>query len=162
MAEVESGKVRFVQKSIFDVARFATGSEEKKKKKKNGSMSTATAGDSCDEDGRYDTVLETMSLCSTEQPDALLASLGRLVKPESGRILLLEHGRSKYGILNRKLDKSAEAHAEKFGCWWNRDVGAVVKRSGLEVLEMRRHHLGTTWWIVLKRPAGWEATVDEE
>ena len=158
MAEVESGKVRFLQKSIFDAARSAMSRKEEKKKK--GSTSAAATDDDLDGDGSYDSVVETMSLCSTRTPDALLQSLGALVKPESGRILLLEHGRSKFGFLNGWLDGSAEPHAEKFGCWWNRDVGALVERSGLEVLEMRRHHLGTTWWVVLRRPVGWEPRMD--
>ena len=153
LAEVESGKVRFLHRSIFDLARTAAGHH-------SSSSSSSSAGDGLEEydgEGKYDTVVQTMSLCSTDEPEALLGRLGRLVKAESGRILLLEHGRSKYGILNGWLDGSAEKHAEKFGCWWNRDVGGLVERSGLEVVEMRRHHLGTTWWVVLKRPEGWKA-----
>ena len=163
LAEVESGKVKFLQKSIFDLARSAMGSSKKEPDmNEKASIYTAATDNIGEGEGNFDTVVETMSLCSTQTPDALLQSLGAVVKPESGRILLLEHGRSKYGFLNGQLDKSAEPHAEKFGCWWNRDVGALVERSGLEVLEMRRHHLGTTWWVVLRRPIGWEPKLGEE
>ena len=48
------------------------------------------------------------------------------------------------------LDRTAGRHAERHGCWWNRDIGAVVRQSGLEVVEIKRWHLGTTWWVELR------------
>ncbi|MCJ1231195.1 hypothetical protein MMC12_007872, partial [Toensbergia leucococca] len=75
-----------------------------------------------------------MGLCSTPHPSHLLAHLGTLASPTNGRILLLEHGRSHYEWLNRILDASAPAHADRHGCWWNRDVGRIVEESGLEVV----------------------------
>jgi methyltransferase OMS1 len=91
-----------------------------------------------------------MGLCSTPDPAALLCQLGRFVKPDTGRIILLEHGRSHYQWMNNILDQHAPAHADRHGCWWNRDIGEIVERSGLEVVKMRRFHLGTTWWVELK------------
>jgi methyltransferase OMS1 len=101
-------------------------------------------------DDGFDTIVQTMGLCSTADPEGLLRNLGKLVK-DDGRILLLEHGKSHYDWLNRLLDQTASQHATKHGCWWNRDIGDIVKRSGLEVVELRRHTLGTTWWVELKR-----------
>ena len=100
----------------------------------------------------FDTVLQTMGLCSTPEPSELLTRLGSLVNPETGQILLLEHGRSYYDWLNRTLDKTAPAHADKYGCWWNRDIGKIVEDSGLEVIKIKRYHLGTTWWVELRPP----------
>jgi methyltransferase OMS1 len=104
--------------------------------------------------GKYDTVIQTMGLCSVGDPVRLLRSLGTVVKEEDGRILLLEHGRGRWKWLNDALDRFAERHAEKFGCWWNRDMEEIVKESGLEVVDMRSiwWHGGTTWWIELKKP----------
>ncbi|KAF2135924.1 uncharacterized protein K452DRAFT_354166 [Aplosporella prunicola CBS 121167] len=101
---------------------------------------------------RFDTVVQTMGLCSTHEPELLLRRLGDAVK-DDGRIFLLEHGRGWYGWLNGWLDRSAPGHADAHGCWWNKDVGAIVERSGLEVVEISRpwYHLGTTWWVELKR-----------
>jgi methyltransferase OMS1 len=65
---------------------------------------------------KYDTVIQTMGLCSVGDPVGLLRNLGRCVKEEEGRILLLEHGRGRWECLNRFLDKSAEGHATRFGC----------------------------------------------
>ncbi|KAF2418497.1 S-adenosyl-L-methionine-dependent methyltransferase [Tothia fuscella] len=101
-------------------------------------------------DDRFDTIVQSMGLCSTKDPEGLLRNLGKLVK-DDGRILLLEHGKSHYDWLNRLLDQSALQHANRHGCWWNRDIGDIVQRSGLEIVKLKRHDLGTTWWVELKK-----------
>jgi len=106
-------------------------------------------------DEQFDTVVQTLGFCSTDDPDALMSSLSRLVKP-GGKILLLEHGQGYWEWLNRLLDNTAVKHAKKHGCWWNRDIGAIVQKSGLEIVELKRPwlplQLGTTWYIVLRKP----------
>ena len=97
----------------------------------------------------YDTIVQTMGLCSTPQPSALLKHLGMLANQEHGQILLLEHGRSHYAWLNAILDNLAPHHADRYGCWWNRDIGRIVEESGLAVREVKRYNLGTTWCVVL-------------
>ncbi|SLM34879.1 S-adenosyl-L-methionine-dependent methyltransferase-like [Lasallia pustulata] len=104
----------------------------------------------CPTSGGFDTIVQTMGLCSTPHPSELLTHLGVLANPSHGQILLLEHGRSYYDWLNRLLDKTAPAHADRHGCWWNRDIGKIVEESGLEVVKIKRYHLGTTWWVELK------------
>lgn len=105
---------------------------------------------------KYDTVVQTMGLCSADDPVALLKNLGNCVKEEDGRILLLEHGRGNWKWLNDVLDKFAEGHANEFGCWWNRDLEKIVKESGLDIVDMHTvwWHGGTTWWIELRKPKG--------
>lgn len=98
----------------------------------------------------YDTIVQTMGLCSMPDPVATLRHLGSITEPNRGRILLLEHGHSHYAWLNRILDNLAPAHADRHGCWWNRDIGAIVRESGLEVVEEKRWHFGTTWRYVLR------------
>lgn len=98
----------------------------------------------------FDTIVQTMGLCSTPEPVKLLKHMGSLANPDHGQILLLEHGRSHYGWLNGILDALAKAHANKHGCWWNRDIGKLVDESGLEVVKVKRYHLGTTWWVELR------------
>lgn len=98
---------------------------------------------------KYDTIVQTMGICSTSDPVRLLKNLGDSVE-EDGRILLLEHGRSTWNWLNRILDGLAPRHALEFGCIWNKDIGEIVEDSGLEIVEMKRKHFGTTWWIELR------------
>lgn len=108
----------------------------------------------CPTSGGFDTIVQTMGLCSTPHPSELLTHLGSLANPSHGQILLLEHGRSHYAWLNRLLDRSAPAHADRHGCWWNRDIGKIVEESGLDVVKIKRYHLGTTWWVELKPQEG--------
>ncbi|KAK4619509.1 hypothetical protein CLAFUW4_11458 [Fulvia fulva] len=105
---------------------------------------------------KYDTIIQTMGLCSTDKPVEIVANMMEhldTANPEA-RILLLEHGRSYRDWLNNILDNSAEKHAEIHGCWFNRDIGALVEEAagqvGLEVTRERRHHLGTTWVFELR------------
>ncbi|KAL9623672.1 MAG: hypothetical protein Q9160_002128 [Pyrenula sp. 1 TL-2023] len=105
--------------------------------------------------GGYDTILQTMGLCSTPDPVRLLKCLAASCrKPtldhEGGKILLLEHGRGYYDWLNGYLDESAPHHADRYGCWWNRDLGQILDQSGLKVVKVKRYHLGTTWAIELR------------
>lgn len=67
-----------------------------------------------------------------------------------GRILLLEHGRSKYDWINRLMDSMAKGHADRYGCWFNKDIEQVVRDSGLVVEKMRRYQFGTMYEIVLR------------
>ncbi|KAI9738982.1 MAG: hypothetical protein M1818_005296 [Claussenomyces sp. TS43310] len=99
---------------------------------------------------KYDTIVQTMGLCSTPDPVGLLKNLGRSLEDEDSRILLLEHGRGTWNFINTMLDNLAPQHAAHFGCWWNKDIGKIVEQSGLEVVTIKRKHLGTTWWIELR------------
>lgn len=98
---------------------------------------------------KYDTIVQTMGLCSTGDPVGLLRNLGQSIEPD-GRILLLEHGKGTWAWVNSILDGLAPRHAREFGCWWNRDIGEIVRESGLEVVKIERKHFGTTWWVELR------------
>ncbi|GIZ37422.1 hypothetical protein CKM354_000086800 [Cercospora kikuchii] len=125
--------------------RFATGSAL-------GEMPLAPT----DQPKKYDTIIQTMGLCSTDKPKELLENLVKHLDTSNpdARILLLEHGRSYREWMNKILDNSAQKHAELHGCWYNRDIGAIVEQAaentGLEVSRQRRKHLGTTWLFELK------------
>ena len=109
------------------------------------------------EDG-YDTIIQTMGVCSTPVPVDTLRHLGGMLNPRTGRLLLIEHGRGYYDWINFILDRSARGHGEKYGCYHNRDIGEIVKQSGLVVQKMERPHwwnLGTVW-VVEARPSGWK------
>jgi methyltransferase OMS1 len=107
----------------------------------------------------YDTVIQTMGLCSTPEPVKLLQNIEACTS-ENGKILLLEHGKSHYNWLNDLLDKTAPAHADEHGCWWNKDIGQIVEESGLEVVDLKRYNFGTTWWLELKPRKGMRKRLD--
>ncbi|KAK8922029.1 Methyltransferase OMS1, mitochondrial [Metarhizium anisopliae] len=118
----------------------------------------ATPLSSSASDATYDTIIQTFGLCSVSDPVAVLCNLASAVKPDTGRIILLEHGKGWYGLVNGLLDKNAEKHFEKYGCWWNRDIEALVdeavqKTPGLEIVTLDRPNImqmGTLVWVELR------------
>ncbi|KAI6784532.1 Methyltransferase OMS1 [Emericellopsis cladophorae] len=107
---------------------------------------------------KYDTVVQTFGLCSVSDPVAVLTNLASAVKPNTGKIILLEHGKGWFGILNGLLDKDADKHFAKYGCWWNRDIQGLVeeaaqKTPGLEIVKIERPkwlQFGTLVWVELR------------
>eukprot|EP00980_Cylindrotheca_fusiformis_P025349 scaffold13478_cov132-Cylindrotheca_fusiformis.AAC.42 len=100
----------------------------------------------------FDTVVDTFGLCSYDDPVAVLKEISRVCKPE-GKILLLEHGRSKsWDFISKYLDKNAERHAKNWGCVWNRDLDSLLEQAGLELEKVSTWHFGTTYYVV-GRPA---------
>jgi len=75
---------------------------------------TADAANLTFEDNSFDTIVDSFGLCSFDDPVKVLIELQRVCKPD-GKILLLEHGRSKtYLGLSGYLDKHAERHAKNW------------------------------------------------
>jgi len=105
---------------------------------------------------KYDTVYQTQGLCSCADPVAELRKLQSLVKP-SGKIILIEHGMGYYKFINNFLDSIWEDHAKKWGCITNRNIGAIIRESGLVVESRSRFHFGTTWIVVGHPPTEREA-----
>ncbi|KAI6381016.1 hypothetical protein MCOR25_001318 [Pyricularia grisea] len=111
-----------------------------------------------EEPTRYDVIVQTFGLCSVSSPKRLLANMADVLKPETGRMLLLEHGRGNWGFVNNVLDKLAPSHFQRFGCWWNRDIERIVRDAasevpGLEVVSIKRPGVlqaGTTLLIELR------------
>ena len=98
----------------------------------------------------FDTVVDTFGLCSYNDPVAVLGEMARVCKP-GGKILLLEHGRSKsWDFLSKYLDKHAERHAKNWGCVWNRDLDSILEKSGLQLETMHTWHFGTTYYVVCR------------
>jgi hypothetical protein len=101
---------------------------------------------------RFDTVVDTFGLCSFEDPVAALVAMQKVCKPGTGKVLLLEHGRSSWctWLNDLVLDERAAEHAADWGCVWNRDIEGIVAKAGLEVVERSTYHFGTTYYIVAK------------
>ncbi|RKO95109.1 S-adenosyl-L-methionine-dependent methyltransferase [Caulochytrium protostelioides] len=102
-------------------------------------------------DNTYDTVVDTFGLCSVPDPVKALREMERVAKP-GAPIILLQHGRSRHGWLNTALDKTAEDHAQKWGCWWNREITDIVREAGLHVESCDTSLLDTTYLIRARKP----------
>jgi ubiquinone/menaquinone biosynthesis C-methylase UbiE len=92
-------------------------------------------------DESFDAVVDTMSLCTFPDPVAALKELGRVCR-SSGRVLLLEHGRSDRTWLGAFQDRRAGKHAKPLGCNWNREPLKLVEQSGLRIVRAERYFFG--------------------
>jgi methyltransferase OMS1, mitochondrial len=110
---------------------------------------------------KYDTIYQTQGLCSCADPVEELRKLQSLVKP-NGKIILIEHGMGYYKWINNFLDSIWEDHAKKWGCITNRNIGNVIKESGLVVEHRSRWHFGTTWIIIGRPPREGDALRTEK
>lgn len=101
-------------------------------------------------DKSFETVVDTFGLCSFDDPVKVLKEMQRVCK-DDGKILLLEHGRSKaYEGLTKYLDANAERHAKNWGCIFNRDIDALMDEAGLDIESLTTWHFGTTYYVVAK------------
>lgn len=92
-------------------------------------------------DDAFDTVVDSLALCTYPEPVRALREMARVCRPE-GRLLLLEHGRSDRGWLGRWQDRHEGYLAERVGCHWNRRPDRLVRAAGLDVVGRRRSVLG--------------------
>ena len=101
----------------------------------------------------FDTVVQTMGVCSCADPSGVLKRVGGYVRKKSdgeegGKVLLVEHGRSGWKWVNWVLDRAAGRHALVHGCWPNRDVGAVLGAAGLRIESLFKRGFGTVYGVV--------------
>lgn len=109
----------------------------------------------------FDTIVDTMGVCSFDNPVQTLQEIQRICKP-NGKILLLEHGRSQtWTGINNFLDDNKERHAMNWGCVWNRDIEAIIRQSGLEIESIWKWHFGTTYYVIC-RPGKWKSEEEKE
>jgi ubiquinone/menaquinone biosynthesis C-methylase UbiE len=92
-------------------------------------------------DNRFDTVTSSLSTCTFPDPIAVLREMRRVCR-DSGRILLLEHGRSNVEIFGRLQDRLADWYARGLACHWNRDPRQMVLQAGLRLMSDRTYFFG--------------------
>lgn len=89
----------------------------------------------------FDTVVSALSTCTFPDPVAALREMGRVCAAD-GRILLLEHGRSRWKWLSHYQDHQAHHHFQKAGCRWNQEPSALIEEAGLRIISVERRFLG--------------------
>jgi ubiquinone/menaquinone biosynthesis C-methylase UbiE len=92
-------------------------------------------------DETFDTVVSSLSTCTFPDPVAALKEMARVCR-RTGKVLLLEHGRSDRDWLARFQDRTADRHAKQLGCHWNRNSLELVKRAGLAINNAQRVFFG--------------------
>jgi len=102
------------------------------------------------EDASFDTAMASCVFCSVPNPGAGLVEVRRVLKP-SGRLLLVEHVRSRIGPLGMMQDICTLV-SRAFGPSMNRDTVGNVIKAGFEIVREENLHLDVIKWIEA-RPA---------
>lgn len=92
-------------------------------------------------DSQFDTVISSLATCTFPDPIKALSEMARVCKPD-GRILLVEHGRSRVKFIARLQDRYAHNQFSTHACRWNQDSLALVKASGLRVIAAQTRLFG--------------------
>lgn len=103
------------------------------------------------EDGSFDTVIDTFSLCVFPDPLAALKEMARVCKSSTGKILLLENSRSSIGLLGMYQDLTASSVGKLGGkgCIYNQDVKGLVEQvDGLQIVQTKSILSGLLTMIV--------------
>jgi len=92
-------------------------------------------------DKTFDTLVSSLTTCTFPNPVIALHEMARVCKP-TGRILLLEHGRSDREWFGRWQDRRSDRHAKPLGCHWNREPLKLVREADLKVVAARHTFFG--------------------
>ena len=91
-------------------------------------------------DRRFGAALSTFTLCTVPDVAAALCELVRVLVP-GGRFHFLEHGRAPDPGVARWQDRLAPLNrAVAGGCHLTRDVAALVRAAGLEIVELSTYY----------------------
>jgi len=93
------------------------------------------------DEGTFDTVLVTYTLCSIADPVAALREMRRVLKP-GARLIFCEHGLAPEPSVRRWQDRLTP-HWSKLagGCHLNRDIPALLSEAGLHSADLQSKYL---------------------
>jgi ubiquinone/menaquinone biosynthesis C-methylase UbiE len=90
---------------------------------------------------KFDCVVTTWTLCTVNDPLAILRKLRNLIAP-GGRLLFLEHGQSSSCITNKLQEYWNPIHRRLCaGCNVNRPIDALIRAAGFHILLLERFKL---------------------
>jgi SAM-dependent methyltransferase len=92
-------------------------------------------------DASVDTVLLTFTLCTIPAVETALQQMRRVLRP-GGTLLFCEHGRAPDVAIQRWQDRLDPLWTRCFGgCHINRDMGALLRGSGLRIERIEGDYL---------------------
>ena len=85
------------------------------------------------DDMSFDSVVSTWTLCSVDDPAAVMEEIRRVLKP-AGRLVFVEHGRAPAASTGRWQDRLTPLWRKMAGnCHLNRDMVAVIGGAGFDL-----------------------------
>lgn len=97
----------------------------------------------------FDTVVSSLAVCTYPHPTEALKEMARVCKP-TGRLLLMEHGRSNWPVVGKLQNALSTLYAKHTGCHINREPLELAQEAGLTIVESHRCFLGILHTIVAK------------
>lgn len=96
------------------------------------------------EDGRFDTVVSTWTLCTIADVRRALLEVKRVLRP-GGRFLFMEHGRAPSERWRRIQDLINPLNKRlACGCNLNRDIPGLIAEAGFRIVELHRYVMPKT------------------
>lgn len=93
------------------------------------------------DDNSFDTVVCTFTLCSVQEPEAVLSEMRRILRP-GGKALFLEHGRAPDASVAKWQDRIEPAWKRLAGgCHLTRPIGSAFRGAGFEVAPLGQGYL---------------------
>lgn len=90
------------------------------------------------ENGTFDSVVTTLTLCSITDPAPALAEIRRVLKPD-GKFIFFEHGRSDDAAIARRQDRfNPLQRVIGVGCNMNRKIDELIAAGGFRIVELDR------------------------
>ena len=96
--------------------------------------------------GEFDTIVDTLGLCTYPNPIKALREMKRVCK-KNGRILLLEHGISNNKFVEKLQKRREEKHYKQLGCSLLRNHEELVRKVGLKIIKLERKFFGIFYLI---------------
>jgi len=96
------------------------------------------------DDGSFDCVVTTWTLCSIDRVASALTEINRVLKPE-GQLIFIEHGRSDDPKVARLQDLlNPIQNIIGCGCNLNRPIDRLITEAGMEMVELDRFLMPAT------------------
>jgi ubiquinone/menaquinone biosynthesis C-methylase UbiE len=104
--------------------------------------------------GRFDNIVSTLVFCSIPDPQAALAEIRRVLKP-NGRFYLLEHVRGQNPVSRRLTDWLHPAWFALQGeCHLNRETAVTLQQAGFTIETSSTHGFGVLQMMVARPETG--------
>lgn len=139
------------QVSSFNILDIETSKIAKQRAPKNTVFTQSKSAQLPYEDESFDTVVESLVLCSIDDEQAMLSEIKRILKPD-GILIHIDHGLPK----NQKLKKLFRFFAPLWrrmtkSCRIDKDQRAIIIDSGLEIIEESTTAKGVFYWGIARK-----------
>lgn len=101
------------------------------------------------EDNSFDSVVDTFTLSSCFDKDAVVAEMIRVCRP-GGKLLIMERGLSYWSLFNRYLQFKAARDLVEDGCVEHIDFEEFLENQrGVKLVHKERRNIGMTYVYIL-------------